>query len=135
MAQETFIKAYINLRSFKGAAGFSTWLYRIAYNVFYDFTRKTDRVTSSDDMAEIAENEMLHHISENIHRKIDIFESLKILRVEEKTAVLLFYMEDLPHEKIAAIMNCPLGTVKSYLLRSKEKLATYFKNSGYERSI
>ena len=34
LAQDTFIKAYTNLKSFKGSANFSTWLYRIAYNVF-----------------------------------------------------------------------------------------------------
>ena len=50
LAQDTFIKAYINIASFHGMAGFSTWLYRIAYNVFYDYTRSkkmTDNVDTS----------------------------------------------------------------------------------------
>ena len=39
LAQETFIKAYLNIRSFQGISAFSTWLFRIAYNVFYDSKR------------------------------------------------------------------------------------------------
>ena len=39
LAQETFLKAYTNLSSFKNLSSFSTWLYRIAYNVFYDYIR------------------------------------------------------------------------------------------------
>ena len=40
LAQDTFIKAYTNIRSFKGLASFQTWLMRIAYNVHYDYCRK-----------------------------------------------------------------------------------------------
>ena len=50
LAQDTFIKAYTNLASFKNLSSFSTWLYRIAYNVFYDYLRtdrKSTRLNSS----------------------------------------------------------------------------------------
>lgn len=49
LAQDTFIKAYTRLGSFKSMSSFSTWLHRIAYNVFYDYTRshrKTDDIDS-----------------------------------------------------------------------------------------
>ena len=39
LAQETFIKAWLNIGSFRAAANFSTWLFRIAYNTFYDYVR------------------------------------------------------------------------------------------------
>ena len=41
LAQDTFVKAYLNITKFRGDASFSTWLYRIAYNVFYDSTRNS----------------------------------------------------------------------------------------------
>jgi RNA polymerase sigma-70 factor (ECF subfamily) len=41
LAQDTFIKAYTNIASFRGLASFKTWIMRIAYNVFYDYKRKT----------------------------------------------------------------------------------------------
>lgn len=134
LSQETFIKAYLHLISFKGTARFSTWLYRISYNVYYDFLKKTNREVTLDSF-ELPEDVSYSDMTSSIHLKLDLYESLKILREVEKTAVLLFYMEDMTHEKIAFIMNCPVGTVKSYILRGKEKMASYFKNSGYEGSI
>lgn len=128
LAQETFIKAYLNLTSFKGMAGFSTWLFRIAYNVFYDSVR------SQKYFADINEHEI-----DNQHQtyndfsaeKADIYSALKLLRKEEQTAIILFYMEDKTHVEIAKIMDCPLGTVKTYILKGKEKLGNYLKNAGY----
>jgi RNA polymerase sigma-70 factor, ECF subfamily len=135
LSQETFIKVYLNLRSFKGTARFSTWLYRIAYNTFYDHLKTNHREFHVDDIFEISDKQSSYSISEQIGKNIDIFESLKLLRKEERIAVTLFYMEDLTHEKIASIMQCPLGTVKTHILRGKEKLSTYFKKSGYEHAI
>ena len=128
LAQETFIKAYLNLNSFQGLSGFSTWLYRIAYNVHYDHVRAR-KITS--DIVESEINQM-HQLNNSFSaEKIDIHQALQILRREEKTAVLLFYMEDKTHKEIAKIMQCPLGTVKTYILKGKEKLGTYLKNAGY----
>ena len=132
LSQETFIKAYLHLRSFKGTARFSTWLYRIGYNVFYDYIKSHKRDQPYAEITELCDKQSNFNIDEAISLNIDIFESLKILREDERTAIILFYMEDFTHEKIATIMKCPLGTVKSYIMRGKEKLANYFINSKYE---
>jgi RNA polymerase sigma-70 factor (ECF subfamily) len=55
------------------------------------------------------------------------------LREEERTAISLFYIEDLSHKSIAAVMNCPEGTVKSYIIRGLAKLEKYLTNVGYGR--
>ena len=128
LAQETFIKAYLNISAFKGISGFSTWLYRIAYNVYYDSVRAQKKY------ADINEYEIdnLHQTQNEFSaEKMDIYKALKLLRKEEQTAVLLFYMEDKTHPEIAKIMNCPLGTVKTYILKGKEKLTVYLTNAGY----
>lgn len=129
LAQETFIKAYLNLKGFQGLSGFSTWLFRIAYNVHYDHVRskKTTGVINESEINRIYEVQ-----NEFSTEKTDLNEALRILRTEERTAILLFYMEDKTHRDIAAIMHCPLGTVKTYILKGKEKLRIYFKNTGYE---
>lgn len=128
LAQETFIKAYLNINSFQGLSGFSTWLYRIAYNVHYDHVRAR-KITSDINESEI--NQM-HQLNNSFSaEKMDIHQALQILRQEEKTAVLLFYMEDKTHKEIAKIMQCQLGTVKTYILKGKEKLGNYLKNAGY----
>ena len=128
LAQETFIKAYLNLNSFQGLSGFSTWLFRIAYNVHYDFVR-AKKITSDIDESEINHRYQLDNTFSA--EKLDIHQALQLLRREEKTAVLLFYMEDKTHKEIAKIMQCPLGTVKTYILKGKEKLGVFLKKEGY----
>jgi RNA polymerase sigma-70 factor (ECF subfamily) len=133
LSQETFIKAYLKIGSFKGTARFSTWLFRIAYNIFYDYARsKKSNTFVYEDINELLKNNMDH--SRDLNRQIDVTEALKILRYEERIAIVLSYMEEHSHKRIAQIMNCPVGTVKSHILRGKDKLYKYFKNSGYEHA-
>ncbi len=127
LAQETFVKAWLSIASFRAAAKFSTWLYRIAYNVFYDHARTTKQTLDINDAKQLAT------LTPNTDRNIDFTRALGILKGEERTAMLLFYMEDLSINKIARIMNCPAGTVKSHLFRGKQKLSEYLKHSGYDR--
>jgi RNA polymerase sigma-70 factor, ECF subfamily len=128
LAQETFIKAYLNITAFKGLSGFSTWLYRIAYNVYYDSVRAQKKFA---DINEYEIDNLYQTQNEFSAEKMDIYKALKLLRKEEQTAVLLFYMEDKTHNEIAKIMNCPLGTVKTYILKGKERLTVYLTKAGY----
>ena len=127
LAQDTFIKAWINISSFRAASKFSTWLYRIAYNVFYDYKRMCKPEEGID--VETLCNKMTADTPDKDF-DIDFARALIILREEERAAMLLFYMEDLTIGKISQIMNCPAGTIKSHLHRGKEKLANYFKNEN-----
>lgn len=129
LAQDTFIKAYTNLASFRNLSSFPTWLYRIAYNVFYDYIRNRKETTDLD-----APGVDAGHSAEqvNVGTKMDVYQSLKTLKEMERTCITLFYMEDISIEKIAGITGCPAGTVKSHLSRAKEKLATYLKQNGYD---
>lgn len=130
LAQETFIKAYLNLLNFKGMAGFSTWLFRIAYNVHYDYLRSR-KIT--EEIVEANVNCNYHENNAFSAEKIDLIQSLQILRPIERTAILLFYMEEKTHPEIAKIMQIPLGTVKTHILKGKEKLGNYLKANGYEK--
>lgn len=129
LAQDTFIKAYTNIVSFKNLSSFSTWLYRIAYNVFYDYIRNR-KETMDLDSPEVNAGNSTEQV--NIGTKMDVYQSLKTLKEMERTCITLFYMEDISIEKIAGITGCPAGTVKSHLSRAKEKLATYLKQNGYD---
>jgi RNA polymerase sigma-70 factor (ECF subfamily) len=131
LAQDTFIKAYTSIASFKNLSSFSTWLYRIAYNIFYDYIR------SRKDTADLDSHEVdrTHKIEqESFGRKQDLYQSLKMLKEVERTCVTLFYMEDISIDRIAGITGCPPGTVKSHLSRGKAKLATYLKQNGYDEN-
>ena len=129
LAQDTFIKAYTNIASFKNLSSFSTWLYRIAYNVFYDYIRSRKEMAGLDTTEIDAINSTEQ---ENVGQKMDVYQSLKTLKDVERTCITLFYMEDLSIDKIAGITGIPAGTVKSHLSRGKDKLATYLKQNGYD---
>ena len=120
LSQETFIKAYLQLSSFQGLSGFSTWLFRIAYNVFYDSIRaqKGREEVSLDEVDR-------HYHTENDYsaENADLYAALAKLRHEERTAILLCYMEGLSHTQASKVMECPLGTLKSYVSAGKTKLA------------
>lgn len=128
LAQETFINAYLNIKSFKGLSNFSTWLFRIAYNAYYDAIRSKKLF---DDINEF-ELDSIHQVSNTFSvEKMDLYSALRLLRKEEQMAILLHYMEDKSHNDIAKIMNCPLGTVKTYILKGKIKLSNYLGENGY----
>ena len=129
LAQDTFIKAYTNLSSFHNLSSFSTWLYRIAYNVFYDFmrSRKCSEEYSPD--VSVQDYELP---SETLTRNIDIYRAMQILKPEERAIIQLFYLEDLSLNKVSEIMNMPSGTVKSHLSRARQRLNVYLDKEDYK---
>lgn len=126
LAQETFLKAYTHLDQYRGGAAFLTWLLRIAYNQFYDHTRKRGRQSAiiSRDQASSSSSSDLH---------MDIYRALALLRDEERLCITLQLVDGYPLADIAQITGMPEGTVKSHLSRGKQKLSTYLKQNGYER--
>lgn len=129
LAQETFLKAYTHLASFKNLSGFSTWLYRIAYNIFYDYIRSKKEMSGLE-IGEIDATYRTEQIA--VGEQMDIYRGLSLLKEAERTCITLFYMEDLPIDKIAVITGIPAGTVKSHLSRGKEKLSTFLHQNGYD---
>lgn len=134
LAQETFIKAYVNIRQFRGTASFSTWLMRIAYNVFYDHRRKVESEgwkVEGDYRAADTPPSALHASPSTL--KMDIYAALALLKPDERTCITLQLIDGQPIDEIAKITGMPAGTVKSHLSRGKEKLKTYLIQNGYDR--
>lgn len=128
LAQETFIKAYINLRSFKGIAAFSTWLYRIGYNEFYSHSRRASEEHLTQDTP--VETIMgANDAAEALDASLTVREAMSRLSDTERAAVTLFYIEDKPLKLVARIMNLPEGTVKSHLHRAKARMSAFLKNN------
>ena len=126
LAQDTFVKAYLNIAKFRGASSFSTWLYRIAYNVFYDYTR-SHKVTEQIDQA-VA---LRQTSNGDASLRMDLQQALAILSPAERTCITLQLMEGQPIDKISEITDMAEGTVKSHLSRGKQKRAMYLKKNGY----
>ncbi len=126
MAQESFIKAFKSLSSFKGKAKFSTWLYRIAYNNCISEIRKRKmHFTSSDDL-EIKDEDSdfnLDGVPEENREKI-IKAALEKLPEDEYTLILLYYFEDQRIEEISKITQLTESNAKVKLHRARKKLYT-----------
>ncbi len=129
LAQETFIKAYVNITNFKGISSFSTWLFRIAYNVFYDEVRSRKQ-TDDLDSREVAR---MSALSGDAGLQMDLYQALAQLKEVERTCITLQLVDGHTIDKISDITGLPQNTVKSHLKRGKEKLTDYLKANGYDR--
>ena len=139
LAQDTFIKAYTNIASFRGLASFKTWIMRIAYNVFYDHTRKEKVKVNSEKYS--SDDPYVHGVATansslstlNSSLKMDLYAALALLKPDERTCITLQLIDGYDIAGIAKITQMKEGTVKSHLSRGKDKLANYLRQNGYDR--
>ena len=129
LAQETFIKAYVNITKFRGMSSFSTWLMRIAYNVFHDEVRSRKQ-TEDIDESPVVKSTLA---SGDSNLKMDIYAALALLKPDERTCITMQLIDGYPIEQISKITGITENTVKSHLKRGKEKLSNYLKQNGYDR--
>jgi RNA polymerase sigma-70 factor (ECF subfamily) len=132
LAQETFMLAYRNIRSFRQEAQFSTWLYRIATNAFLADARKRKEELLGDrdrDLAQEGDDEDAESTeaagsdqTRGASLRIDMDRALAVLSDAERAAIVQCYHNDLSHEEAAIVLDCPVGTVKTHILRAKAKL-------------
>lgn len=126
IAQETFIKAWLAIRSFHGLSGFKTWLYRIAINEYATYRRQAARYdTVGLDAGELVIEDTATKVS-TADARIDVAEVIKHLPEKERMVTLLFYLEELPLKDIVKVTGMPEGTVKSHLSRARGHLAKVY---------
>ena len=131
LAQETFMLAYRNLASFRQEAKFSTWLYRIATNAFLADARKRKEELLGDRDDELPDDEGAEReddalgdseLERSASLSMDMARAMAVLSEAERAAIVQCYHNDLSHEEAAQVPNCPVGTVKTHILRAKQKL-------------
>tara|TARA_B100001123_G_C15162057_1_gene967846 strand:+ start:105 stop:704 length:600 start_codon:yes stop_codon:yes gene_type:complete len=136
VAQETFIKAYRSLSSFRGDSAFYTWLYRIGINAAKNFLVAQKRRVSKasigfdiEDVENFKEGSELHDLSTPESELISkqtaqiVHQALNELPEELRTAITLREIEGLSYEEIANVMDCPTGTVRSRIFRAREVIS------------
>src|SRR5262245_10840786 len=140
LAQETFIKAYQALRSFKGDSSFYTWVYRIAVNKTIKFVkqRRNKSHLSLNDLDFNAENDpdLVDQISDKTPRRhlglTELQERLNAammkLSAVHRLVVTLHDVQGLSHEEIGRIMDCNVGTVRSRLFYARQQLQAYLSD-------
>lgn len=123
VAQEAFIKAYKALPAFRGDARFSTWLYRIAYNLVMSYKRKNAPDVDQDAVDRAQANESVEEALQ-LGMARDLNSAMGELSDVQRQAVHLCMQRGFSHEEAASIMKLPLGTVKSHVNRARAKLQT-----------
>jgi RNA polymerase sigma-70 factor (ECF subfamily) len=138
IAQETFIRAYRALPQFRGESAFYTWLYRIAVNTAKKTLMEMKRDPIVTEAARIGRDEDEDQArpdvepsdaatpdavlaSKQIAAAVNF--AVEALSEELRQAITLREIEGLSYEEIAALMNCPIGTVRSRIFRAREAIA------------
>jgi RNA polymerase sigma-70 factor, ECF subfamily len=117
LAQETFLEAWRAIGNFRGESAFATWLYRIAYSRFLMQARKRKPDEQLGDWdAGMASGES------GSHARIDLERAMAKLTAAESAALTLSFALGLSNSEAAEAMDIPLGTLKSHVLRGREKL-------------
>lgn len=125
LAQEAFIRAWRGLPGFRSEAKFSTWLYRIAYNVCVSRRVVNPALFADADAAERVpgpSREEPPALVERQERRERVVAATAQLPSAYRLVLDLYYWRDCSYEEIASILNLPLGTVKTHLHRAKAAL-------------
>ena len=126
IAQDALVNAYVASASFRGAARFSTWLFRIAYNCFIDRMRGR-RLQTAPLESPAAQAVPGPEAADGRFRHEDLHRAIGMLPDKERAALLLFYMEDKPVKEVADILEMPAGSVRAYLTRGRQHIKDYLE--------
>ena len=126
LAQEACIEAYKNLSKFNGRSTFATWLLAIGYNRYRQWCRKRREIAVGE-IPECADESVA---TSGRGTSIDLKEAIGHLKNEERTALELCYGQGLSHDEAAHVLGCPLGTIKTHILRAKEQLRSLLAAYG-----
>lgn len=131
LVQDAFLRAYRSLDQFRGDAKFGTWFYRILYNLCLT---KVSRRKGRPEQLDVSDERMLDNIlvdeeEATIQERMEEDEMQQMIASEiagmpEKfrTVLTLFYVQEMSYEEITAVLNQPLGTVKTNLFRARNLL-------------
>jgi len=130
VCQEVFIKTYRALKNFRGDSSFYTWVYRIAINTAKNYLMAQDHRLPSIgfeivDMERFSakngpkENGTPEHLMMRDEIEHLVYDAIDHLPQDLRTAIMLREIEGLSYDKIADIMHCPVGTVRSRIFRAR----------------
>ena len=133
MAQETFLRLFRALPHFRGDAQVSTFLYRIIVNVVNDEFRDRQKARLASPIDDEAARGLAHTgaspavLAERSQMQQAVEDALRQLAPSDRIILTLHYQEGRSYEEIAAILDSPMGTVKTHLYRARERLKIIMK--------
>jgi RNA polymerase sigma-70 factor, ECF subfamily len=131
VAQDAFVQAFQRLKTFRGQSAFYSWLFRIALNAAASQKRRTRRKTASIDAARDEKRgdpvdrhpeAVPSHALEASERRIAVQAALARLPAEFRIPLVLKEIDGMKYQEIAAVLGCPVGTVRSRIHRARSEL-------------
>ena len=126
VVQDSFIKAYRNIRSFNPKKGkWSSWIYRIAHNVAMDSFRKQKKDLTVDDEAWWDGIAVPETISDELNIKLNnenLMKGLLAVDIKYREPLMLYYLEAKSYKEVGEILRLPTATVSTRIKRGKDKL-------------
>jgi RNA polymerase sigma-70 factor (ECF subfamily) len=136
LAQEVFLRAYRGLVGFEGRSRFSTWIYRIAYNVFLNHRTRSKELAALppgfETNAPAPDSELS---ASRLDMRRDLAAAIVELPERYRVVVTLYYLEDVSYPEIAEVLDLPLGTVKTHLHRAKKLLRDRLEGNAPTRPV
>ncbi len=142
LVQEVFLRAWKGLPKLRKTKYFSTWLYRISWNVATDHRRKLakgrdrsnpceksydkDELDYANDLSKVQDTPDLMHL----HYQDLVQRGLNNLSFEHRAVLVLHDLEDIPQKQIANILDVPVGTVKSRLFHARNSFKKFLDQKG-----
>ncbi len=120
--QETIIRAWEKLHTFRGECPFSAWLHRIAVNITLDYLRSRHRLTGTVEFShEVDHYDVMHHTS-SPELSIDLEEAISLLPTQARTVLVLHDIEGYKHNEISEMLGIAIGTSKAHLHQARTTL-------------
>jgi len=136
ICQQTFIRVWQKIESFRGDSALFTWIYRIGINLAKNnFASSYSKNSSNTTSLDISEHDISNHISPETdlidkESESTIFNFITSLEMELKTAFSLRELEGRSYAEIASIMKCPIGTVRSRIFRARQLILEFMNQEN-----
>jgi RNA polymerase sigma-70 factor, ECF subfamily len=134
ITQETFIKAYVSLRSFKLDKQFSSWIYRILHNEAMNYIKRSKKSVSLGAVSEIDDNFLQSFKSDkNFDQKLlntNVRDCLNNMDIKYREILMLNYFDHLKYDEISDILHIPTSTVGVRIRRAKMSLKKICQQKG-----
>ena len=129
MAQETFLRAWMNLHSFRPTGSLKNWLYRIAVNATLDVLRRKSELPMDDEVVQMIQDPMPDPETSLIQkeRAENMQETLRALPLATRNVLVLREYGELSYQEIASVLDIPIGTVMSRLNYARTRLRALLK--------
>jgi len=140
LVQEVFLRAWKGLPQLRQTSQFSTWLYRISWNVASDQRQQFAKARRDEQSLYKRQKELGNGVTTyqeapslmHLHYQDLVQRGLQELSFEHRAVLVLHDLEDVPQKEVAEILKIPIGTVKSRLFHARDRLRQFLEHQGVQ---